>query len=125
MQLEEKNSQSFLFKDVHLRFSLLFCRLQISSNHYAGVAMSSKYIISLCTFASFIASPLAAASKVEQKTEEQKPPFICSAKQMSKCFTTVAKKSMPAVVFIKIQSSADEQQNPFQSGERAGLFPFS
>jgi len=73
--------------------------------------MSSKYILSLCTFASFIASPLAAAPK----TDEQNASLICSAKQMSKCFTTVAKTSMPAVVFIKVQSNMDDQQNPFQS----------
>ena len=77
--------------------------------------MSSKYIISLCALASYIASPLAAAPKVAQKTAEQNASFICSAKEMSKCFTNVAKKSMPAVVFIKVQSNTDDQQNPFQS----------
>ena len=82
----------------------MFCRLEFSSNNYAGVVMSSKYIISLCALASYIASPLAAAPKVAQKTAEQNASFICSAKEMSKCFTNVAKKSMPAVVFIKVQS---------------------
>jgi serine protease Do len=46
---------------------------------------------------------------------------VCSPEQTSKAFTAVAKKSIPAVVFIKVQSSAPEQdeddyygyQNPY------------
>ncbi len=47
---------------------------------------------------------------------------ICSPEQTSKAFTAVAKKSIPAVVFIKVQSNTPEQdeggypygfQNPF------------
>jgi serine protease Do len=47
---------------------------------------------------------------------------VCSPEQTSKAFTAVAKKSIPAVVFIKVQSNAPDQdengypygyQNPF------------
>jgi serine protease Do len=43
---------------------------------------------------------------------------VCSPAQISKAFTTVAKKATPAVVFIKIQSSSPDQedsnyQNPY------------
>ncbi|MGE5196449.1 MAG: DegQ family serine endoprotease [Anaerolineae bacterium] len=49
-------------------------------------------------------------------------PCSCSPKQISKAFTNVAKQAIPAVVFIKVQSSGGEQeegafapgyQNPF------------
>lgn len=35
---------------------------------------------------------------------------ICSAEQMSKAFTAVAKKATPAVVFIKVQSNTPDQE---------------
>src|SRR5690349_8859268 len=48
---------------------------------------------------------------------------LCSPEQTSKAFSTVAKKAMPAVLFIKVQSAASDQdeysstnpgyQNPF------------
>lgn len=43
-------------------------------------------------------------------------PCTCSPEQTSKAFTNVAKKAMPAVVFIKVQSSTpdtDEYGNPY------------
>jgi serine protease Do len=49
-------------------------------------------------------------------------PCVCSPEQTSKAFTAVAKKSIPAVVFIKVQSNTPEQdeggypygyQNPY------------
>lgn len=79
--------------------------------------MSQKFVISLCAFASFIASPLMAAPKASQKTaaaSDTNTPCVCSPTQISKFFTSVAKKSMPAVVFIKVQSSSDDQMNPYQ-----------
>lgn len=79
--------------------------------------MSSKLILSLCAFASVIASPLMAAPKVAQKAPEQNqnPPCVCSPTQISKFFTSVAKTSMPAVVFIKVQSTSEDQLNPYQN----------
>ncbi len=42
---------------------------------------------------------------------------VCSPAQTSKAFTAVAKKSIPAVVFIKVQSSApDQEENAFPYG---------
>jgi serine protease Do len=42
---------------------------------------------------------------------------ICSPEQTSKAFTAVAKKSIPAVVFIKIQSNApDQDENGYPYG---------
>src|SRR3990167_7289638 len=51
---------------------------------------------------------------------------ICSPEQTSKAFTAVAKKSIPAVVFIKVQSNSPDMdengypygyQNPFENGD--------
>ncbi len=43
-------------------------------------------------------------------------PCVCSPAQISKAFTTVAKKSTPAVVFIKVQSSSpDAEDTPYQN----------
>src|SRR5271170_1496009 len=61
------------------------------------------------------------ASYAATKTETSGP-CVCSPEQTSKAFTAVAKKSIPAVLFIKIQSNAPEQdengypygyQNPY------------
>src|SRR6267154_514068 len=42
---------------------------------------------------------------------------ICSPEQTSKAFTVVAKKSIPAVVFIKVQSNApDQDENGYPYG---------
>jgi len=43
---------------------------------------------------------------------------VCSPEQTSKAFTAVAKKTIPAVVFIKIQSNSpdlDENGNTYQT----------
>lgn len=45
---------------------------------------------------------------------EISPPCTCSPEQTSKAFTAVAKKSIPAVVFIKVQLAC-EQDNSFGS----------
>ena len=51
---------------------------------------------------------------------------ICSPEQTSKAFTATAKKAIPAVVFIKVQSSAPDMdengypygyQNPYDNGD--------
>ena len=73
-----------------------------------------KYISSLfaatCTLSAF---PFVAFA--ETKTDNQ---CVCSPAQTSKAFTAVAKKSIPAVVFIKVQSTCPDQeesnyQNPY------------
>lgn len=44
---------------------------------------------------------------------------ICSPEQTSKAFTSVAKRSIPAVVFIKIQSNApDQDENAYPYGHQ-------
>jgi len=46
----------------------------------------------------------------------QAPTCVCSPAQTSKAFTSVAKKSIPAVVFIKIQSnSVDQEESNYQN----------
>ncbi|MBS0604599.1 MAG: DegQ family serine endoprotease [Verrucomicrobia bacterium] len=45
------------------------------------------------------------------------PPCVCSPQQTSKAFTAVAKKTIPAVVFIKVQSNApDQDENGYPYG---------
>jgi serine protease Do len=65
--------------------------------------------------------PLSSLSAEERPNEN----CLCSPEQTSKAFTFVAKKSIPAVVFIKVQSSAPDQdengypygyQNPYDFG---------
>jgi len=53
-------------------------------------------------------------------SKEKDSGCVCSPKQISKAFTAVAKKATPAVVFVKVQSAMDfdeegpaGQQNPF------------
>jgi serine protease Do len=76
--------------------------------------MSLKLIFSLCTAASFIAGPVVAGQKNNQEAKSKDNDCVCSPLLISKSFTTVAKKAMPAVVFIKVQSTNEEQANPFQ-----------
>ena len=76
--------------------------------------MSLKLIFSLCTAASFIAGPVIAGQKNSQETKSKDNDCACSPMLISKSFTNVAKKAMPAVVFIKVQSTNDEPTNPFQ-----------
>ncbi|MBM3208351.1 MAG: hypothetical protein FJZ57_07120, partial [Chlamydiae bacterium] len=66
--------------------------------------MSLKLIFSLCTVASFIAGPITAGQKTSQEPKNKDNDCACSPIQISKSFTSVAKKAMPAVVFIKVQS---------------------
>ena len=47
---------------------------------------------------------------------KQEHQCVCSPAQTSKAFTAVAKKSIPAVVFIKVQSSsADQEESNYQN----------
>jgi len=49
--------------------------------------------------------------------EPAKPECICSPQQTSKAFTAVAKKTIPAVVFIKVQSNTpDPEENNYPYG---------
>jgi serine protease Do len=59
-----------------------------------------------CTSLALLSTPLFAQP---QSSSDQ--PCICSPEQTSKAFTAVAKKAIPAVVFIKVQSSALDQDN--------------
>lgn len=77
----------------------------------------SLLCLSLACALPLIAAPSAARSNAGQKEE-----CACSPAQISKAFTAVAKKAIPAVVFIKVQSTADQEdygapegsyQNPF------------
>ncbi|NDD57891.1 MAG: DegQ family serine endoprotease [Chlamydiae bacterium] len=77
--------------------------------------MYSKFFFSLFTLASFIAGPIGAANALKESSPNTE--CVCSPKQISKFFTDVAKKSMPAVVFIKVQSTAeDNNASPFGYG---------
>lgn len=80
----------------------------------------SKLLYSICTLASFIAGPAYAETK-SASTNGQSAPCVCSPNQISKFFTDVAKKSMPAVVFIKVQSTGDDSMDPYgMSGDPFG-----
>lgn len=74
-----------------------------------------SYSLAVLTIASLCASSFAF-------TQQTSCVCNCSPEQTSKAFTMVAKKAMPAVVFIKVQSSAEPEeggyppygyQNPF------------
>src|SRR5579872_2918460 len=58
----------------------------------------------------------------ESKTPNDTP-CTCSPEQTSKAFTNVAKKAIPAVVFIKVQSASGNEQELFQ-GDIQGQNPF-
>lgn len=67
----------------------------------------------------FLSCHLISAEKIEKEKNGQNN-CVCSPEQTSKAFTAVAKKAIPAVVFIKVQGAADQdevsvdgpQQNP-------------
>jgi serine protease Do len=75
--------------------------------------MNLKLLFSICAITSLISDPVMAASKTTQTTKEQNHNCACSPASISKFFTDVAKKSMPAVVFIKVQSTTQDQMSPF------------
>lgn len=77
--------------------------------------MSSNLLISMCTLTSLIAGPIMAGSKDKSAAINTTQDCVCSPKQISKFFTNVAKTAMPAVVFIKVESTNDQAVNPFQS----------
>jgi serine protease Do len=65
------------------------------------------------TCAALLSSPQASA----QIQVENNDDCVCSPEQTSKAFTRVAKKSTPAVVFIKVQTNAPEQdENGYPHG---------
>ncbi|HSW85962.1 MAG TPA: DegQ family serine endoprotease [Rhabdochlamydiaceae bacterium] len=61
-----------------------------------------------------------AASRLEAQPQGK---CSCSVEQTSKAFTAVAKKAIPAVVFVKIQSSGNEQEE-FGYPNGGGSNPF-
>ncbi len=77
--------------------------------------MSSHLLTSICVLTTILGAPLSSA---ETATAAQ-PSCVCSPDQTAKSFTSVAKKAIPAVVFIKVESTASEeemaQQNPFDA----------
>ncbi len=77
--------------------------------------MSSNFLLSIYTAASLMANPIMAAEAKAPITTKKTADCVCSPKQISKSFTNVAKTSMPAVVFIKVQATTDEPTSPFQS----------
>ena len=77
--------------------------------------MSSNFLLSLYTATSLMANPIMAAEAKAPITTKKTADCVCSPKQISKSFTNVAKTSMPAVVFIKVQATTDEPTSPFQS----------
>ena len=77
--------------------------------------MSSNLVLSMCTLTSLIAGPIMAGSKDKSVATNTTQDCVCSPKQISKFFTNVAKTAMPAVVFIKVESTNDEILSPFQS----------
>lgn len=77
--------------------------------------MSSIFLLSMYTAASLMANPITTAPAKTPITTKTTADCVCSPKQISKSFTNVAKTAMPAVVFIKVQSTTDEPPSPFQS----------
>ena len=77
--------------------------------------MSSNFLLSIYTATSLMANPIMAAEAKAPITTKKTADCVCSPKQISKSFTNVAKTSMPAVVFIKVQATTDEPTSPFQS----------
>jgi serine protease Do len=94
--------------------------------------MSLRWLATFCACTSLLGSPAFAkeATNPSKKLAAEEPPATansgssncaccCSPEMISKSFTAVAKKSIPAVVFIKTQSTSNEQdeygpyQNPF------------
>ncbi|MBI2743635.1 MAG: DegQ family serine endoprotease [Chlamydiales bacterium] len=74
--------------------------------------IASTLLLSISSFAAPAPKPAAA---------DTMPKECCSAEQTSKAFTMVAKKAMPAVVFVKIQSNVQEEAGP---GENYQQNPF-
>jgi serine protease Do len=68
--------------------------------------LSFSLIAATCS-ALFPAAHAFAQSEINPNSEIN-PHCVCSPEQTSKAFTAVAKKSIPAVVFIKVQSNAPE-----------------
>jgi serine protease Do len=68
---------------------------------------------------SIIAASLLLASPQSFAQAGSDEQCVCSPAQTSKAFTAVAKKSIPAVVFIKVQSSTpDQEENAFPYGHQ-------
>lgn len=72
--------------------------------------ISSRWLSSICA-CSLLCSSLSFAKESEKDT------CCCSPALISKAFTNVAKRAIPAVVFIKTQISMgdEEEQNPYQN----------
>src|SRR3990172_2080613 len=77
-------------------------------------SFTARFSFLACTLTALVSNPLIA--------QDDQHACTCSPEQTSKAFTLVAKKAIPAVVFIKVQSSSMDQddsnypygyQNPF------------
>ena len=77
--------------------------------------MSYFASISCSLIAATCAALLPSSHSFAQQSSQQE--CVCSPEQTSKAFTGVAKKAIPAVVFIKIQSNApDQDENGYPQG---------
>jgi serine protease Do len=82
--------------------------------------MPRPFVLSLCAAAALAVAADAVAkgpTKAIASADTSQSDCSCSPVQISKFFTNVAKKSMPAVVFIKVESTPDEAMNPYQNPE--------
>lgn len=79
--------------------------------------MYHRFFFTLSALASFIGSDLYSATQTDntKAAVNGKSTCVCTPAQISKSFTSVAKKATPAVVFIKVQSSSDEEMTPYQN----------
>jgi serine protease Do len=73
-----------------------------------------------CSFAFLCAS----MPSLEMWAGEGNSDCVCSPEQTSKAFTAVAKKSMPAVLFIKVQSTSSDQEEYGSSNPYSYQNPF-
>lgn len=75
------------------------------------MSRTTSYSLVAVTVAALLASPQVFAQAGNNEN------CVCSPEQTSKAFTTVAKKSIPAVVFIKVQSNcADDEEGGYPYG---------
>ncbi len=81
-------------------------------------SFSSRCVHIMGSVALLCAFPMFSPKVFGATTTESQGKCICSPEQTSKAFTAVAKKAIPAVVFIKVESSAQEQDefgNPYNN----------
>ncbi len=79
--------------------------------------MSFHWIATICAVTSLISMPSYAqeASNLVHKTSVKTEDCNCSPLSLSKMFTSVAKKTIPRVVFIKAEGTGDSDNEKFNS----------